>query len=146
MLVDTPTPVAEGLFEIGDHGPQLIGSRCLSCSTIYFPQAISCRNPVCRDKSVERALLPATGHLYSYTIQRYRPPPLFRSDDWAPYAIGLVDLGDGLQVMGMLTGIEFDAIAIGMPVKLILETLYTDSERGKVVTYKFTPCDARVAA
>ena len=134
--------VADGLFELSDDGPRLIGSRCVSCGTLYFPRAPSCRNPRCPDKIVERTLLPARGTLFSYTVQRYRPPPLFRVDDWSPYALGLVDLGEGLRVMGMLTGIAPDAIEIGMPVRLVVEPLYADAEGRAVITYKFAPGDA----
>jgi uncharacterized OB-fold protein len=139
-------PVAEGLFELRPEGPRLIGSRCASCDTLYFPVAQSCRNPACAEKRIEPALLPASGTLLSYTIQRYQPPPLFRIDNWQPYAIGLVDLGAGVEVMGMLSGLALDAIRIGMPLRLIVETLYTDPERGDVATYKFAPVAAGGAA
>ncbi len=139
-------PVAEGLFEIVAGQTKLIGSRCLSCDTIYFPQALGCRNPECRNKSVEQTYLPDHGTLYSYTIQRYQPPPLFRMDNWSPYALGLVDLGDGLQVMGMLTGIALDEIMIGMPLKLVVEPLYADAENGETLTYKFAPADVGATA
>ena len=132
-------PVADGLFDIVGGQPKLIGSRCLSCETVYFPQALSCRNPQCRDKSVVQTFLPDRGTLHSFTIQRYQPPPLFRMDNWSPYALGLVDLGDGLQVMGMLTGVALDAISIGMPVKLVVEPLYADADSGEISTYKFAP-------
>ena len=132
-------PVAEGLFELGPEGPHLIGTHCASCDAIYFPVALSCRNPNCAEKRIEPAQLPDRGTLLSYTIQRYQPPPLFRMDDWQPYAIGLVDLGAGVEVMGMLTGLALDAIRIGMPLRMVIETLYTDSERGPVATYKFAP-------
>lgn len=131
------TPVAEGLFDETKDGARLIGSRCDGCGTLYFPQAPGCRNPNCPAPRLERTHLPQRGRLVSYTVQRYRPPPLFRMDDWAPYAIGLVDLGDGVEVMGMLTGV--DAIAIGTPMRLVIETLYTDAEHGPVATYKFAP-------
>ena len=135
-------PVAEGLFEVLPEGPRLIGSRCASCETLYFPVALSCRNPLCTEKRIEPALLPDRGTLISYTIQRYQPPPLFRMDNWEPYAIGLIDLGGGVEVMGMLSGLAFDAIRIGMPVRLVVETLFTDGERGAVATYKFATTDA----
>ena len=142
----TNTPVADGLFEIVGGHPKLIGSRCLSCETVYFPQALSCRNPQCRDKSVEQTFLPDRGTLYSFTIQRYQPPPLFRMDNWSPYALGLVDLGNGLQVMGMLTGVALDAISIGMPMKLVVEPLYADADNREISTYKFAPDCASEAA
>ncbi|MEG8019612.1 MULTISPECIES: Zn-ribbon domain-containing OB-fold protein [Sphingomonas] len=129
--------VADGLFELHGDEPRLIGTRCAACGTVYFPQAPSCRNPDCREKTVERAVLPTRGVLVSYTVQRYQPPALFRIDDWQPYAIGLVDLGDGLEVMGMLSGFALDGIAIGTRVRLVAESLYAEAERGPVLTYKF---------
>lgn len=140
------TPVAQGLFEFVAGQPKLIGSRCLSCDTIYFPQALGCRNPECLNKSVEQTYLPHHGTLYSYTIQRYQPPPLFRMDNWSPYALGLVDMNDGLQVMGMLTGVALDEIIIGMPLKLVVEPLYANAENGETLTYKFGPADVPDAA
>ena len=137
--VDSGVPVADGLFDVVGGEPRLIGSRCRACRTVYFPQTSFCRNPQCHDKQVERFLLPERGILHSFTIQRYRPPSLFRIDDWSPYAIGLIDLGEGLQVMAMLSGIGFDEIRIGMALRLVLEPLYTDTERGPVLTYKFAP-------
>ena len=138
-------PVAEGLFEVLPDGPRLIGSHCASCDTIYFPVALSCRNPLCAEKRIEPALLPGRGSLLSFTIQRYQPPPLFRMDNWQPYAIGLIDLGAGVEVMGMLTGLELDAIRIGMPLRMVIETLYIDATRGAVATYKFAPDIAGLA-
>jgi uncharacterized OB-fold protein len=131
--------VADGLFALHGDEPRLIGTRCTACGTVYFPQAPSCRNPDCREKTVERAVLPTSGVLLSYTVQRYQPPALFRIDDWQPYAIGLVDLGDGLEVMGMLSGFALDGIAIGTRVRLVAEPLFADAERGPVLTYKFAP-------
>lgn len=132
-------PVVAGLFEQVEGGVRLIGSRCAGCQTVYFPAAVSCRNPACCDKRLAPVHLPERGTLLSYTVQHYQPPPLFRMDDWAPYAIGLVGLSEGVEVMGMLTGVALDRIVIGMPVRLTTETLFTDGERGPVTTYKFAP-------
>lgn len=132
-------PVAEGLFEIEADGARLVGSRCTGCGTAYFPQAPGCRNPECPAPALEPTLLPGRGTLISYTIQRYRPPPLFRIDDWAPYAIGLVDLGDGVEVMGMLDGVDLEAIAIDTPVRVVVRPLYADDAGEPVATYAFAP-------
>ena len=131
-------PVAEGLFRQEGGETRLIGSRCRGCGALYFPQAPSCRNPSCLDKRVEAELLPARGILYSYTVQAYRPPPLFRDDAWQPYAIGLVEIAEGLRVMGMLSGCPLDAIRIGMPVRLATRGLYEESG-AMVETYIFVP-------
>ena len=134
-------PVAEGLFQGSAGSTRLIGTRCASCGAHYFPKALSCRNPECRDKQVEQALLGPRGKLYSYTLQAYRPPPLFRVEPWAPYLIGLVDLPEGLRVMGMLTGCKVEDVRIGMAVELTSEALYLDDEGRDVATYKFKPVE-----
>ena len=135
-------PVAEGLFQAADDGPHLIGTRCASCGSHYFPKSLSCRNPQCRDKQVADVLLSRQGILYSYTVQAYQPPGLFRMDDWSPYAIGMVELPEGLRVMGMLTSIANADIRIGMAMEMVLEPLYRDDQGQAVLTYKFKPAAA----
>lgn len=136
-------PVTSELFELGAAGVSLIGSQCDGCGAYYFPQALSCRNPRCDDKRVKRVHLAQRGTLVSYTIQRYRPPPLFRKDEWAPYAIGLIDLGEGLEVMGILDVPAFDQISIRMPLRVTTVRLFTDEVRGPVQTYAFSREEAR---
>ncbi len=155
-------PVADGLFEgLGDHA-HLLGSRCLGCGCLYFPRSLGCRNPACNDRRVEDARLPRTGTLYSYTVQAYRPPALFKMDAWAPYALALVDLGTaagsepasdaassqatGLRVLGMLTACRVEDLRIGMPVELTTGALYRDEAGQDVHTYKFRPVMAEGAA
>jgi uncharacterized protein len=133
------TPVAEDLFRRGDDGPALVGSHCAGCGTHYFPRSMSCRNPACDDKAVSDVLLGRRGHLYSWTVQAYRPPALFSRESSAPYAIGLVELPDGLRVLGMLTGVEPGALRIGMAVELTVEALGTDGSGREVLTYAWTP-------
>lgn len=140
MKTITQVPVAENLFQGTGAAARLIGTRCTSCGTHYFPKSLSCRNPQCHDKKVEDALFGRYGTLYSFTVQAYRPPALFRMDGWAPYAIGLVELPEGIRVMGMLTGCRNDEVRIGMQLELTVEALYRDEEGREVLTYKYMPC------
>ena len=41
-------PIAEGLFKWSGNTASLIGTRCASCGTHYFPKSLSCRNPGCK--------------------------------------------------------------------------------------------------
>ena len=131
-------PVAQGLFTWSGSTAHLLGSRCRGCGTHYFPKTLSCRNPRCGTKSVEDVLLGPRGRLFSFTAQGYRPPALFKMEPWAPYVIGLVELPEGLHVMGMLTAMPADEIRIGMELELTVEPLYRDAGGRDVVTYKFT--------
>lgn len=129
--------VVDGLVETGPDGARLIGSRCNGCGTLYFPQTANCPNPACNNKHLINEHLPAEGSLWSYTIQRYQPPPLFRMDDWQPYILGLVDMGEGVRVMGMLTGISEADVVIGMKLRVVLQPLYNDTATGPVGSYMF---------
>lgn len=140
--VEAQVPVAEELFRVDDDGAGLIGSRCTGCGTHYFPRTGHCRNPECDDKSLEPAVIGRRGRLYSWTVQRYRPPAPFRMDSWQPYALGLIELPEGLRVMAMLSGIHLDEISIDMPLELAADALYTDDEERSVLTYKYRPVHA----
>ena len=142
MQTTIQMPVAENLFQGTGASARLIGTRCTSCGTHYFPKSLSCRNPQCREKKVEDALFGHYGTLYSFTVQTYRPPALFRMDNWAPYAIGLVELPEGIRVMAMLTSCGNDEVHIGMQLELTVETLYRDEEGREVLTYMYMPSAA----
>jgi len=119
--------------------PALRGTRCGDCGALYYPQVVSCRNPECDAKHVVPAQISGRGRLYSFTIQRYRPPALFALDPWQPYALGLVDIEDGLRVMGIVDAPQ-DDIRIGMPLRL--STLVLNDDGGNaVVTHSFVADD-----
>jgi enoyl-CoA hydratase len=128
-------PVEAGLFTWPSSEPRLIGSRCRSCGTYSFPKSYSCPNPDCDVKDVEEVQLSGRGKLASYTIQRYNPP-LFKMEPFRPFAIGLVELPEGINVLGILT--TTDNLKIGMALEMVVEGLYTEGEN-EVVTWKFKP-------
>jgi len=127
----------EGLFVETPSGPRLVGSRCQGCGHFYFPSAGDCRNPDCADRRLEPAELGPKGTLWSYTVQCYPPPPPFRMDDFKPFAIGLVELPEGLKVLGIMTEADSERLRIGADVELVLDPLYRDENGDEVVTWKF---------
>lgn len=140
MTTSLDVPVVPGLFELADDGqPVLVGTRCTACETHYFPASLGCRNPRCEHHAVQRAQFGRRGTLYSFTVQRYRPPALFRVDDWEPYALGLVDLDEGVRVLAHLDHQAMDELRIGMPMKLVLATLFRDMEGHANTVYKYQP-------
>jgi uncharacterized OB-fold protein len=132
-------PVIEGLFSLDPEEPKLIGSKCTSCGTYFFPETISCSNPNCKDKKVERAFLSRRGKLWSYTIQHYPPPPPFKaSEPFVPYGIGVVELPENIRVAGMLSESDPKKLRIGMDLELFLDKIYEEDGRD-IVTWKFRP-------
>ncbi len=132
-------PVAADLLHLQGTDVALLGSRCGGCGTYYFPHAVSCRNPDCENKVLTDVQLGRTGKLYSWTIQHYRPPALFRVDVWQPSTVGLVELPEGLRVLALLTGAVAGDIPIGTAMRLTTVLLYLADDGRPVVTYAYTP-------
>jgi hypothetical protein len=133
-------PVAEGLFAETAAGPRLIGSRCAGCNTPYFPKAAVCHNPECGDSRMQEATFGPRGTLWSCAIQDYPPPAPARYDaPYQPYAVGVVDLADGLRVLGRMSTGDPRRLAVGMDVELVLEPLCRAENGDEVITWKFRP-------
>ena len=56
MTTAERVPVAEGLFAETPAGPRLLGSRCATCDTPYFPKVTVCRAPTCNASKIEANL------------------------------------------------------------------------------------------
>ena len=73
----------EGWFAT-DPEPHLLGSRCRSCASYFFPkEAMYCRNPGCASSEFEDVPLSRTGTIWSFTENHYRPPAPSRSSGGA---------------------------------------------------------------
>lgn len=135
-----PVPIADNLFTWPSDAPQLIGSRCLECDTFTFPLRGSC--PACCSEHVERILLPRRGVLWTWTIQAFPPksPPYLgasRPEDFQPYGVGYVQLGQTTRVEGRLTVTDPAQLRIGMQMEVVLLPLRIDEAGNEVVTYGF---------
>lgn len=110
----------------------LRGSSCADCGAQVFPAQATC--PMCAGVSVTEIALPTQGTVWSWTVQRFEPKAPFRTDDFAPFAIGYVDLGSVI-VEGWL--LERTSWQIGDRVELALTRAWTDSDGVVVHTYGF---------
>ena len=135
-------PVAEGVFTWPSDDPRLIGSRCTACGIVTFPAQASC--PRCPSTEMAEHLLPRQGRLWAWTTQEFPPPsPPYAGptgDDFVPYAVGYVELGDEVRVETRLT--ETAGLRIGMEMELVLVPFRTDDEGNEVVTFAFRPVGA----
>jgi uncharacterized OB-fold protein len=139
------TRAVEGWFTLDAAAPHLLGTRCRSCGTVCFPkESAFCRNPACAGTEFEEVPLSRRGRLWSFTDNRYPPPPPYvAADPFEPYAIAAVELErEKLVVLGQVVrGVGTDRLEAGMEMELVLETLFEDAERD-VVTWKWRPCHA----
>lgn len=130
--------VVNGIFAELPEGPRLIGARCRTCKTPYFPKSAVCHNPECNDSKIEDAWFGPSGTLWSVAVQDYPPPPPARFDKpYKPYAMGVVDLDDGLRVLGRLTNEDTASVAVGARVELVIDTLCHDEEGNEIVSWMF---------
>jgi len=93
---------------------RLITTRCADCGAWSFPPRDPCRH--CWSRAVRWTPLRPQGVLYSFT-RVHVAPEAFRQD--APYAIGLVDLVDGVRLMCRLVG-EVSVDALDGPVAMVV--------------------------
>src|SRR3990172_8798234 len=115
-------PVAKNLFAETALGARLQGSRCTTCETPYFPRSAVCHNPECNDSRIEEAEFGPSGTLWSLAIQDYPPPAPVKFDKpYKPYAMGVVDLDDGLRVLGRISVDDPHAIEAGARVEMVIE-------------------------
>lgn len=134
-------PIASGLFTWPADDPQLIGSRCAKCEIVTFPSQDSC--PRCASTEMAEHLLPRRGRLWAWTTQSFPPPsPPYSGptgNDFAPFGIGYVQLGDEVKVETRLTEADAAKLAIGMDMELVLVPFRTDADGNEVMSFAFRP-------
>ena len=114
MTTTKSVPVAEGLFTETADGPRLLGSKCASCGTPYFPRSAVCHNPECGESKMEDASFGPRGTLWSCAIQNYPPPaPARYEEPYTPYALGMVDMPEGLRVLGRISTDDPEGVQVG---------------------------------
>jgi len=98
-----------------------------------------CHNPDCAESKMQDAEFGPRGKLWSLAIQTYPPPAPAKYDEpYKPYAMGVVDLDDGLRVLGRLSGDDL-TVQPGVDVELVLEPLCHEQDGTPVMTWKFKP-------
>ena len=90
-------------------------TRCRACESRTFPPKVVC--PRCWSQELEWTDMAVRGHLYSWT-RIHAAPTAFAPE--APYAVGVVDLEDGLRLACRLIEPDDGAIAIGMAMEIIV--------------------------
>ena len=137
----TATPAIECWFTTGSD-PALLGTRCTSCGTVFFPRVTGfCRNPGCAGEEFEETALSRRGTVWSYTDAQYQPPAPYvpRRDPYAPFALAAVELPEGLVVVGQVAdGYGVADLRVGGEVELVVETLYAD-ETGDRTIWRWKP-------
>ena len=88
---------------------KLMGGKCKKCGKVHLPPRPLCDN--CFSKEFEWVKLPQKGKLLTYTVIHVAPTQF---QGMAPYAVGIVQLENGLKIPGMIRGVALEQIKIGM--------------------------------
>ena len=126
-------PAIDGWWSVDASGtPHLLGARCPCCGTYVFPPRESnCPNPACAADELQPVALSRRGTLWSYTENRYQPPPPYpQTDEFEPFAIAAVQLAEeGIIVLGkVVEGTLAAGLRVGMQMELTTMALYSDDE------------------
>jgi uncharacterized OB-fold protein len=102
-------------FWAGTAEGELRIQRCSSCGALRHPPGPMC--PDCGDPQAgEYVVASGTGKIYSYVVHHHPPVPGKK----APFIVALVELAEGVRVLGELRGITPDQVRIGMAVRSAL--------------------------
>ncbi len=106
-------------------------SKCNDCGKIFFPPRLVCDQ--CKSRKFENITLQREGEVKTFTVIHIPPAPFV---DEAPYAIAVVELKDGVNILSQVSDCEFDEIKIGMPVKLEFRKLSEEGKSG-IINYGY---------
>jgi uncharacterized OB-fold protein len=94
--------------------------RCGGCGALRHPPGPMC--PACGDDKPEYLLAAGTGEVYSYVVHHHPPVPGHQ----APFVVALVQLTEGVRMVGELLGVDPDQVRVGMPVRAEFVTIDGD--------------------
>ena len=94
--------------------------RCGGCGALRHPPGPMC--PACGADKPEYLLAAGTGEVYSYVVHHHPPVPGHQ----APFVVALVQLTEGVRMVGELLGVDPDQVRVGMPVRAEFVTIDGD--------------------
>lgn len=109
----------ENLVRETEKGTFLVGRKCTSCGKIQFPNSGFCTDCLCEEN--EEVLIGRKGTLFSHTITNGRVAKLI-----PPFAVGYIEIPEGLRVFAPLKMEEGKEFSIGMDMELEIGDLWEE--------------------
>ena len=114
---------------------RLEAGKCTKCNFIAFPTRLIC--PECGSQDFEKINLSGKGKLITYTITRVAPEGF---GDQVPYAVGIVEMEEGVRLMGQVTDCDPEALKIGDRLVTKFRRINEEGKTGAILYgYKFVP-------
>jgi uncharacterized protein len=94
---------------------KLVLQRCVTCGDYqFYPRAL------CASCAGETEWVDASGRgtLYTFTVIRQNRSPAFK--DLSPYAVGIIELEEGVRMMSNIVDCDVDRLEVGLALEVLL--------------------------
>ena len=95
---------------------KIMAAKCNKCEATMLPPKPVCTK--CYSIDLTWVTVPNKGNLLTYTVIHVAPKQF---EAQTPYHIGIVKLGQGLQLLGMIRGVDPNQVQIGMELAVDFE-------------------------
>ena len=120
MLRGLPAPVPDldtEPFWDGCQEKRFLVPECTSCGTRRWPPGPMC--PVCQSMDTRWIESAGRGSVYSWLVVHNPVNPVLAEQ--VPYVVAMIDLEEGVRVVGNVEGCDPDSVHPGMAVAVIFE-------------------------
>ena len=107
-------------FWEGARAGELRIQRCGECGALRHPPGPMC--PRCHAVARDHITAGGRGTVYSYVVHHHPPVP----GRQPPFVVGLIELDEGVRMVGNVIGCPPAEVHIGMPVRVIFERIDDD--------------------
>ncbi|MBI5051363.1 Zn-ribbon domain-containing OB-fold protein, partial [Candidatus Micrarchaeota archaeon] len=105
-----------------------LGTKCVNCTTNYFPTRIVC--PKCRRKGkTEKVQFKGKGKIYSFTEISAAAAGF---EDQVPYVLALVELEEGPKLTTQIVDVMGKEVKIGDKVEMVFRAIQRDDPEGLI--------------
>ncbi|MEU0160039.1 OB-fold domain-containing protein [Streptomyces sp. NPDC006261] len=96
---------------------RLLIQRCTGCATLRFPWLPGCN--ACAGQEWDTVEAGGEGTVFSHVVMHHPSFPAFDpSGEGGPYAVALIELAEGVRIVGNVVGVPYDKVRVGLPVRL----------------------------
>jgi uncharacterized OB-fold protein len=132
MSVQEPFTIEQFYKFLGQQ--KLMAGKCLKCGKIHLPPRPLCDN--CFSQDFVWVSISGKGNLLTYTVIHIAPEQF---QTLVPYAVGIVELDNGLKIPGMIQKINQEQLKIGMSLTLDFGTCSSPQQWPQWPRYCFKP-------
>ncbi|MBI4257477.1 MAG: Zn-ribbon domain-containing OB-fold protein [Thaumarchaeota archaeon] len=120
-------------WRLKDRYYRLIGVSCEDCKSEFFPPVHVCRR--CGSRKLVDRDMPRTGKIVTYTELR---ETLAGFEDQEPMLLCIVQLENGVKVLGQIVDTTVENLSIGDKVKAVFRKIQEHGSSGQIFYgYKF---------